>query len=277
MRTHASKWLHRTVVAGMAIAMLSVVSTTSSAQFGLLKKLGKHKADSAAHDSTAVANGAIAPMAGAPTAIAAPDSAPTAPDTTKKHHSFFGKALSAAAKANNTVQQKTGIDTKSLALNVATGGMASMVTKAQGMAALANGGSANVAGAVGQLGHGLPFGAKLGVATALTAVTPRLGAGGAAPATAHVPAPTSADQQDVMAFQQEMLDVQSKAANGDAGARARLEQWQAISVRFQPQITEASERASSGDQKAAKKLGDLELKMIREWRADGGAAKAGKP
>jgi hypothetical protein len=262
----------------MAIAMLSAVSTTSSAQFGLLKKLGKHKADSAAHDSTAVANGAIAPMAGAPTAIAAPDSAPTAPDTTKKHHSFFGKALSAAGKANNTVQQKTGIDTKSLALNVATGGMASMVTKAQGMAALANGGGANVAGAVGQLGHGLPFGAKLGVATALTAVTPHLGAGGGgAPATAHVPVSASADQQDVMAFQQEMLDVQSKAANGDAGARARLEQWQAISVKYQPQITEASQRASSGDQKAAKKLADLELKMIREWRADGGAAKSGKP
>lgn len=277
MRRHASRWVHEIVVAGAAIAMLSVVSTTASAQFGLLKKLGKHKADSAAHDSTAVANGAIAP-----TAVAVPDSAAGAPaaDTTKKHHSFFGKALSAVGNANNAVQQKTGIDTKSLALNVATGGMASMVTKTQGMMAAAKSGdpSAVAASALGQAGHKLPFGAKLGVAAALTAVTPNVSSMfGGAPASAKASGSTSADQRDVVAFQQEMLQVQSKAANGDAGARARLEQWQAISVKYQPQMTDATQRASAGDQKAAKHLAQLQMKMIREWRAQGGASPSSKP
>lgn len=282
MRTHASRWVHEIVVAGLAIAMLSVVSTTASAQFGLLKKLGKHKPDSAAHDSTAVANGAIAPTAVAPTATAAPDSAAaTAPaaDTTKKHHSFFGRAVSAVGKANNAVQEKTGIDTKSLALNVATGGAYSAVTKAQGLMAAAKSGdpSAAAAAALGQSGHKLPFGAKLGIATALTAATPNIGSAfGGAPATAKATGSTSADQRDVMAFQQEMLQVQSQAANGDAGARARLEQWQAISVKYQPQISDATQRASAGDQKGAKQLADLQLKMIREWRA-GGASASSKP
>lgn len=285
MRTHASRLVHQIVVAGMAIAILSTVSTTASAQFGLLKKLGKHKPDSA-HDSTAVANGAIAPAvapaAVAPTAMTTPDSAAaTAPaaDTTKKHHSFFGKAVSAVGKANNAVQQKTGIDTKSLALNVATGGAYSAVTKAQGLMAAAKSGdpSAAAAAALSQSGHKLPFGAKLGVATALTAVTPNIGSAfGGTPATAKATGSTSADQRDVMAFQQEMLQVQSQAANGDAGARARLEQWQAISVKYQPQMTDATQRASAGDQKAAKQLADLQMKMIREWRA-GGASSSSKP
>jgi len=263
MRTHTSSLVHRLVVAAMAIAMLSTVSTTASAQFGLFKK-GKHKADSTAHDSTAVSNGSIAP-----------DSAAAAADTAKKHRSFFGKALSAAGKANNVVQEKTGIDTKSLALNVATGGMAGVVGKAQAAAAAANGGGAGAAAAIGQsLGsHKLPFGAKLGVATALTAVTPHVGAATAAvPAPAMAPSSPNADQRDVIAFQQEMLDVQSKAANGDADARARLEQWQAISVKYQPQMTAATQRASAGDQKAVKQLSDLQIKMIREWRAGGGSS-----
>lgn len=270
MRTHASRWVHRIVVAGLAVTMLSTVSTTASAQFGLFKK-GKHKADSTAHDSTAVSNGSIAPDSAAAAASA---------DTTKKHHSFFGKAVSAVGKANNVVQEKTGIDTKSVALNVATGGAYSMVGKAQAVAAAANGGGANAAAALGQsLGtHKLPLGAKLGVATALTAVTPNVGSMlSGKPAAAKAPGSTNADQQDVIAFQQEMLDVQSKAANGDAGARARLEQWQAISIKYQPQMTEATQRASAGDQKAVQQLSDLQLKMIREWRASGGSASSSKP
>ncbi|GEM_PF-5201437 len=264
MRTHRSSLVHRMLVAAMAIAMLSTVSTSASAQFGLFKK-GKHKADSTAHDSTAVSNGSIAP-----------DSATAATaDTAKKHRSFFGRALSAAGKANNAVQEKTGIDTKSLALNVATGGMAGVVGKAQAAAAAANGGGAGAAAAIGQsLGsHKLPLGAKLGVATALTAVTPHIGAPvAAAPAPAMTTSAPNADQGDVIAFQQEMLDVQSKAANGDAGARARLEQWQAISVKYQPQMTAATQRASAGDQNAVKQLSDLQIKMIREWRASGGSS-----
>ncbi|HKV50315.1 MAG TPA: hypothetical protein VJO52_03870 [Gemmatimonadaceae bacterium] len=258
--------------------MLSTVSTTASAQFGLLKKLGKHKADSAARDSTAVANGAIAPAAVTPKVTTTPDSvaaATPAADTTKKHHSFFGKALSAVGKANSVVQDKTGIDTKSLALNVATAGTYSAVTKAQSLIAAANSGNpaAAAAAALGQSGHKLPLGVKLGVATALTAITPNIGSAfGGTPATAKATGSTSADQLDVMAFQQEMLQVQSQAANGDAGARARLEQWQAISVKYQPQMIEATQRASAGDQKAVKQLADLQMKMIREWRAGGGAS-----
>lgn len=267
MRTQAGSLVHRTIVAGLAIAMLSTVSSSASAQFGLFKK-GKHKADSTAHDSTTVSNGSIAS-----------DSAAAAADTAKKHRSFFAKALSAAGKANNAVQEKTGIDTKALALDVATGGMSSMVGKAQAAAAAANGGGASAASAIGQsLGsHKLPFGAKLGVATALTALTPHIGSAVAgAPSAMTASASPNADQRDVMAFQQEMLDVQSKAANGDAGARARLEQWQAISVKYQPQMTEATQRASAGDQKAVKQLSDLQIKMIREWRA-GGSSSSSKP
>lgn len=269
MRKHASRWVHHTIVAGLAIAMLSTVSASASAQFGLFKK-GKHKADSTAHDSTAVSNGSIAPDSAA---------APAA-DTTKKHRSFFGKALSAAGKANNVVQEKTGIDTKAVALNVATGGMASVVGQAQAAATAAHGGGASAAATIGQsLGsHKLPFGAKLGIATALTAATPHTGSAiaGAPAMTAGVAsASPNADQRDVIAFQQEMLDVQSKAANGDAGAQARLAQWQAISVKYQPQMTEATQRASAGDQKAVKQLSDLQIKMIREWRA--GGSPSGKP
>lgn len=286
MRIHASRWVHQIIVTAMAIAMLSAVSSTANAQFGLFKKL-KHKPDSAAHDSTAVANGAIAPAAVVPTTAtrttpATADSAAAtapAPDTTKKHHSFFGKAISAVGKANNAVEEKTGIDTKSLALNVATGGTYSAVTKAQGlMAAAKSGNPGAAAAALAQSGHKLPFGAKLGVATALTAITPNIGSAfGGTPATAKASGSVNADQRDIVAFQQEMLQVQSQAANGDAGARARLEQWQAISVKYQPQMIEASQRASAGDQNAAKQLADLQMKMIREWRAGGGASSSSKP
>ncbi len=77
--------------------------------------------------------------------------------------------------------------------------------------------------------------------------------------------PPSTDQRMLMEFQQEMMAVAGKASNGDVASRARLAAWQAIVVRHQSEIAAASHASTAGSKRAAQRLQQLEMKIIREW------------
>ncbi|MGH7621262.1 MAG: hypothetical protein ACREMU_02890 [Gemmatimonadaceae bacterium] len=82
---------------------------------------------------------------------------------------------------------------------------------------------------------------------------------------------------ETLAFQNEMMSVQQKAASGDPTATARLSQWMEIMRRYEPSMLEATQRASLGDQNAAKRMGDIQFRMIHEWMGGSGSGTSGKP
>jgi hypothetical protein len=70
-----------------------------------------------------------------------------------------------------------------------------------------------------------------------------------------------------------MMQLSMSASAGDDGARARLEAWQALALRYQPELQRLSLAAGSGDATAAQRMQQLEFDMIREWvHAKPGAA-----
>jgi hypothetical protein len=82
---------------------------------------------------------------------------------------------------------------------------------------------------------------------------------------------------EILAFQNEMMSVQQKAATGDPAATARLSHWMVIMNRYTPSMQEATQRASMGDQNAAKRMGDIQLRMIHEWMSGSASGAGGKP
>jgi hypothetical protein len=298
------------VVIGLSMASVG----HASAQVGALKQSGKQKptatvvsdtgATAATGPSGVASTGGTAtgadPNAATTTSTAAPPS-----DTAKKHHrSFFGKAIHAVGQTSDKIQEKTGVDPKWVALNAATGGAASAL-KPGGM-------GGGIAGALTQS----PLGSKLtngstGPMTPSSGMAPGLAglAGGSMPAAAMATgamrakgmpaggmpagmpagampgavsaAPKSGDPtsaaMDLMAFQQEMMQLQMQAAKGNAPAQARLQQWQAITAKHQPDMIQLSQRAGSGDQTAAQQMNDLQMDMIRQWRSGETSPASGKP
>lgn len=298
---------YQIATAALVVAAMAVASPmTASAQFGGLKKLIGNKkpkldtaavVDSAAATAAPAATAAVAPANATATAATTKDSAAAAVDTTKgKHHSFLGKALSAANKANDKIEQKTGISAKSVALNVATGGAAAAL---QAKGAVGQGAAAGLTGATNAgaaVKNGVTGAATGGVAGLLgKAVGSKIPnpMAGAASKMAHVPtaagampqmmnpqmmqgmsgvgnqAALMAQQQELLAFQQEMMQVGQQASAGDAAAAARLQAWNTITMKYQPQIQALTIKASGGDMSAAQALNNLQMQMIHEWRSGG--------
>jgi len=73
-----------------------------------------------------------------------------------------------------------------------------------------------------------------------------------------------------------MADAVRLSSTGDAGARARLERWQQLTVKYQSDMMQLSATAGTGDLGAIKKAQALQIAMIREWlNASPGAVHSG--
>ncbi|MDQ6829018.1 MAG: hypothetical protein M3081_09145 [Gemmatimonadota bacterium] len=256
-----------TLLLGVFTALAVGSASPAHAQFGALKKL-KDKVTGAA-DSTAKK-----------------DTTKAATDTTKAQgQSLFSKAKSIAGAASDKLEATTGISAKDAALTATGMGAANMIAKKVGGAGDASG-AGGVANAIGKAMSGGVNPAQ-GATGAAQGVLQQLGAAqmGAGRAAAALPgglpgipsamtgvAPTSGivadegpEERTVIAFQQELMQVGMRASNGDAAAKARLEAWQALVMRYQPQITKLQSSVMTGDLAVAKALQDVQLKMMREW------------
>jgi hypothetical protein len=87
---------------------------------------------------------------------------------------------------------------------------------------------------------------------------------------------TQADAEALVAFQQEMMQLSLAASAGDATAKARLEAWQLIALKYQGELQKLSMAASVGDMAAAQKMQRLELDLIREWARTGSKSRVPK-
>ncbi len=262
-----------------AMAALALSASPVHAQFGALKKL-KDK------------------VTGTPDSTEKKDSTKNGTDTTKaKGQSFFSKAASLAGAANEKLESTTGISAKDAALAATGVGAANMIAKKLGGAtdgsgianavgkAVAGGGvnSAAVAqgamqqgaagaaqGAMQQLAAGKAGAGKIptGLPGGLAGLMP----GGAGANLPKLPAGTpnlgngaTSDEKEMVAFQQDLMQVAMKASAGDAAANARLEAWQALVVRYQPEINKLQQQMVGGDMTVVRKIQDIQLKMMRDW------------
>ena len=249
----AHRLLRSSIFVGLIGALCVTPATAAHAQFGMLKKI-KDK------------------VAGA-TDTTKKDSTKTAADSTKpKDQSIFSKALGVAGKASDKMEAVTGVSAKDAALAATGAGAANMIAKKVTGAGDATG-LANIAGKA--LGGGVPgANAMQGAQTAQGALQ-QLGAGQLAGVARGIPSvptgvPSLGDavppgQKEILAFQQEMMQVATKASTGDAAAKARLEAWQALVVRYQAEILGYQTAAANGDMTVMKKMQDTQTKMIHEW------------
>jgi hypothetical protein len=276
----AHRLLRSSIFVGLIGALCVTPATAAHAQFGMLKKI-KDK------------------VAGA-TDTTKKDSTKTAADSTKpKDQSIFSKALGVAGKASDKMEAVTGVSAKDAALAATGAGAANMIAKKVTGAGDA-GGLANIAGKAlsggmpggipGGMPGGMPGGvpgvnAAQGIPSAQSALQ-QLGAGQLAGVARGIPALPNGvpglgagaipGQAEMLAFQQEMMQVAMKASTGDALAKARLEAWQALVLRYQTEIAGFQTAAANGDMTVMKKMQDIQLKMVHEWMS-GATVKPKKP
>jgi hypothetical protein len=73
-----------------------------------------------------------------------------------------------------------------------------------------------------------------------------------------------------------MMQVALAASNGDVAAQARLERWQAIALKYEPEIEKLSLAASGGDMASVQRLQVIQIDIIKEW-AHTSSVKSVKP
>lgn len=260
----------------VAFATLALPSD-GDAQFGRLKQLeNKVRPDSAAlaenaaKDSIAVANGEVV-------------------DSTAPAKSRLSRAMGAAKKASDKFEDVTGVSTKDAALAASGMGIGAIAAKKLGVD------PTNIASkAIAQANQQRAAGAKLkstaGAAAGmgdlakltgmidpakLQAATKGKGATAAAlPAGLGLPGFGEAEAQAMIAFQQEMMQVAMAASGGDAAAQARLEAWNDIALKHQPEIEKLALTGQAGDMAAIQKMYRLQLDMMREWSRSSAVKKA---
>ena len=274
--------MSRTTVARIAVLALALGGYASPlvAQLGGLKRLRSAlgQADSATRARDSVAR--LAAAAGA--------------DTTKPKGSLFSRAAAAAKGASDQLEQKTGLSAKDVALAATGVGVAGIVAKKAGLpdagsivgnalsgSAKSNpvaglmSGSANPAAAMMSGGSNSAAAMMGGGANAAAALMGSAFGKTGLSSAGVVPA---GDAAAMLAFQQAMMQTAMAASSGDAAARARLEAWQALSIRYQTEAMRLTMAAAGGDLAAGKKLQDMQITMINEWiGAQNLHAKAVKP
>ena len=78
---------------------------------------------------------------------------------------------------------------------------------------------------------------------------------------------SEADVRALAVFQQEMMQVAMAAAGGNAAAQARLNRWEGIALKYQPEMERISRSAGPGDLKALQRLQEIQFLMLKEWAA----------
>ena len=266
--TSMARWL----VAGAMIVALS--PSIAHAQFGRLKKL---KEKFSAPDSSARAKDSLEQIA-----------AGVKPESVKVGKSLLQKGTAIVSSANGALESTTGLSVKDAALAATGIGAGSLMAKkfgfdpmSLGAQAIANSKLSAQQRAMQKVGGGgLSGAATSGMAGAMNAAQIQamqraaMANAGSARASATVgstaiPGYSQADIDAIMAFQQEMTQLSVAASAGDASARVRLAEWEAVVLKYNPEAQRLSMAASSGDMGAVQKLQRLQFDMMREWTRTG--------
>jgi len=110
---------------------------------------------------------------------------------------------------------------------------------------------------------------RAAVANAGAAQANRAAMGNAMTGNAAMAGYSQADVDAILAFQQEMTQLSVAASAGDASARVRLAEWEAVVLKHNPEAQRLSMAASAGDMDAVQKLQRLQFDMMREWTRTG--------
>ena len=278
----------------VALALASLAPRPAQAQFGMLKKLKKAVS---APDSSARATDSLAQLA-----------AGVRPDSVKIGKGLLARGVAAGKNASDKMEAATGISAKDAALAATGFGAGNLMAKKMGVdpmtlgkQAVANAkmrGQQNAMNAAtGMAGMnpgaraagamaGMPSAAQMqqlqsAMATAGAGRASGQAASGAAMLGAGLAGMTTADAQALVAFQQEMMQVAMAASAGDAAAQARLNAWQALTVKHEGEIQRLSLAAQGGDASAIQKLEMMQFTIMKEWAhtatAKSKSSKAAKP
>jgi len=272
-------------LAGAAL-LLVVTPSLASAQMGMLKKLKKAVS---APDSSARAKDSLAQIA-----------AGVLPESVKVGKgSLLQRSGSVVSTASGALEQTTGISAKDAALAATGVGASNLIAKKMGVDPMSIGKAAvanakmnaqqramqKAAGGAGMTGMGTGIGGLAGMPDAATiqAMRQSMAAAGSARArsttgSANVGAAgvpglagfTQADAEALVAFQQEMMTVAMAASAGDERAIARLDAWQALTLKHQAEIEQLSLTASAGDPVAVQKLQQMQFTIMKEWASTAG-------
>jgi hypothetical protein len=280
----ARRWAWR---AAAAMTLLAVTPWQAHAQFGMLRKLKKAVS---APDSSARATDSLAQLA-----------AGVKPESVKVGPGLLARGVAAGKSANSKMEAATGISAKDAALMASGVGAGNVIAKKMGVdpmslgkAALANSrmkseqhamqaanGSlgVNLSGLAGMSGMSSMAQLKQMQSTITQAgasrKTQQAATGAPTTSAAMVSAAmagvTQADAEALVAFQQEMMQVAMAASAGDATAKARLDAWQALTMKHEGEIQKLSIAAQGGDAGAVQKLQLMQVTIMKEWASTAGA------
>jgi hypothetical protein len=267
--TKVTRWLTASAL------LLALLPSPAHAQFGRLKKL---KEKFSAPDSAARARDSLAQIA-----------AGVKPESVKVGTSFLQKSASVVSSANGALESATGISAKDAALAATGIGATNLLSKKLGVDPMSIGQQAmanakmtaqqramqKAAGKVGAPNAGMS-GMDAAQMQAMQQGAMANAAAGARANSAAMAAYANAgySQEDIDAlttFQQEMMQLSMAASAGDASAKARLEAWESVVMKYQVDMQKLSLAAGSGDLAAAQKAQRMQFDMIKEWNASGHA------
>jgi hypothetical protein len=267
--TKVTRWLTASAL------LLALLPSPAHAQFGRLKKL---KEKFSAPDSAARAKDSLAQIA-----------AGVKPESVKVGTSFLQKSASVVSSANGALESATGISAKDAALAATGIGATNLLSKKLGVDPMSIGQQAmanakmtaqqramqKAAGKVGAPNAGMS-GMDAAQMQAMQQGAMANAAAGARANSAAMAAYANAgySQEDIDAlttFQQEMMQLSMAASAGDASAKARLEAWESVVMKYQVDMQKLSLAAGSGDVAAAQKAQRMQFDMIKEWNASGHA------
>jgi hypothetical protein len=276
-QTRRTITLTRWLTVGAMLAALA--PSPAHAQLGRLKKL---KAKFSAPDSAARAKDSLAQIA-----------AGVKPESVKVNKTFLQKSAAAVSSANGALESATGISAKDAALAATGVGAGNLVAKKLGLDPMSIGqqaiagarmnaqqraaqkvggvGLAGTAGAPGMAGYPSMDAEQMrNMQKAMGAAAASGRANSAAMANAYGAAGYSqADIEALTRFQQDMMQLSMAASTGDATAKARLESWQVIAMKYQPAMEKLALAASAGDVTAAQKMQRMQFDLIKEWNGSG--------
>jgi hypothetical protein len=273
-----------------AVVLVAIAPWPAHAQFGMLKKLKKAVS---APDSAARATDSLAQIA-----------AGVLPDSVKIGQGLLARGVAAGKSASDKMEAATGISAKDAALAATGVGAGGLIAKKMGVDPMSLGQQAmanakargqqkamqaatgatglngmaagqGMAGLMGGMANAAQIQAMQGAMAKAGASRAKAGAAvnGAAMMGAGIPGFTQADAEALVAFQQEMMQVAMAASAGDVAAQARLEAWQALTVKHQGEIEKLSAAAGAGDMAAIQKLQMMQFTIMKEW-AHTGSTKA---
>jgi hypothetical protein len=237
----------------LGAVLVALAPWPAEAQFGALKRL---KNKMSAPDSAARAKDSLEQIAKG-----------VSPDSVKIGKGLLARGVSAARKANDKLEETTGISAKDAALAATGVGATTLMAKKLGVDPVNLGSQMMNSGKIGSrqkvAGGNVDLSGLGGM--------PR-GMGGT-PGAVGIPGATQADLQAYAAFQQEMMQVAMAASAGDVTAQSRLNAWQALAVKHEAEIQRLSLAAQGGDMTSIQKLQLLQFQLMREW-ANTGSTKA---